>query len=63
MVNLSQQLLGGRLSVREIATPTDLAVPDMLRLNYSIRTPVIAVDLFEATIVWSSMASIGTQNH
>lgn len=49
--------------MREIATPTDLAVPDMLRLNYSIRTPVIAVDLFEATIVWSSMASIGTQNH
>ena len=39
------------------------AVPDMLILNYSIRIQVIAVDLFEATIVWSSMASIGRHNH
>ena len=57
MVNLSQQLLGNRISVRDCNIQT--SVPDMLILNYSIRTKVIAADLFEATIVLSSMAPIG----
>ena len=60
MVNLPPQLLGNRISVRDCNSQT--SVPDMLILNYSIRTQVIAGDLFEATIVASSMAPIGTHN-